>query len=76
MSLRSNANGEPARAQLLGPAPMSPGKFAFTASDQYIGVIKAFLDCGWKPLRLFTAPITGHMASNNRVIELAQSHGD
>ena len=54
---------------------MSPGKFAFTASDQYIGVINAFLDFGWKPLKLFTAPITGHMASNNRVIELAQSHG-
>ena len=51
---------------------MSPGKFAVTASDRYIGVFKAFIDCGWQPVKLFTAPITSHMADNKRVIELAQ----
>ena len=52
---------------------MRARRFAVTASDRYIGVVNAFLDCGWEPVKLFTAPITTYMASNTKVLELAQS---
>ena len=53
---------------------MHSGKFAATISDRYIGVLKAFIDHGWQPLKLFTAPITTHMANNQQAIELAQRY--
>ncbi len=48
-------------------------RFAITASDRYIGIFKAFLDQGWEPVKLFTAPTTGAMASNSKVVELAHA---
>ena len=53
--------------------PTGPKRFAITASDRYMGVFQAFIDCGWEPVKLFTAPIDSHMASNQKVVELAQS---
>ena len=53
---------------------MRPGKFAMTASDRYIGVIRAFMECGWQPVKLFSSPITDPMSSNRQVIALAQQH--
>ena len=31
-------------------------KFAYTASDRYLGVIEAFVQAGWTPIKLFTLP--------------------
>lgn len=31
-------------------------RFAFTASDRYLGIIEAFVDQGWTPVKLFTLP--------------------
>ena len=31
-------------------------RFAFTASDRYLGIIEAFVDAGWTPVKLFTLP--------------------
>ena len=51
---------------------MSSRRFAFTASDRYLGVVKAFIERGWEPVKLFTAPIYSHMADNKMVIDLSQ----
>ncbi len=53
---------------------MRPGKFAITACDRFIGVMRAFIECGWQPVKLFSSPITDPMASNRHVIALAQQH--
>ena len=53
---------------------MRPGKFAITACDRFIDVLRAFIDCGWQPVKLFSSPITEPMASNRQVIALAQQH--
>ena len=53
---------------------MRPGKFAITACDRFIDVLRAFIDCGWQPIKLFSSPITTPMASNRQVIALAQQH--
>jgi len=53
---------------------MTARRFALTASDRYLGVFKAFIDCGWEPVKLFSAPISSPMAANTQVIELAQQH--
>ena len=31
-------------------------RFAFTASDRYLGIIEAFVNAGWIPVKLFTLP--------------------
>ena len=31
-------------------------RFAFTASDRYLGIIESFVDVGWTPVKLFTLP--------------------
>ena len=31
-------------------------RFAFTASDRYLGIIEAFVNEGWTPVKLFTLP--------------------
>jgi len=50
---------------------MGRRRFAITASDRYFHVFKAFVDAGWEPVKLFSAPINSHMASNKMVIDLA-----
>ena len=37
-------------------------RFAFTASDRYLGIVEAFVDAGWTPIKLFTLP-----SDDNRV---------
>jgi methionyl-tRNA formyltransferase len=31
-------------------------RFAFTASDRYLGIIESFVNAGWTPVKLFTLP--------------------
>jgi methionyl-tRNA formyltransferase len=31
-------------------------RFAFTASDRYLGIIETFVNAGWTPVKLFTLP--------------------
>ena len=52
---------------------MGTKRFAITCSDRYIGIFNAFIEAGWEPVKLFTAPINSHMASNQQVIDLAHS---
>ena len=53
---------------------MAARRFAITASDRYIGVFNVFLECGWEPVKLFSAPVFDHMASTKQVLALAQKH--
>ena len=54
---------------------MKKRRFAITASDRYIGVFKAFVEQGWEPVKLFTAPMNDHMSDNKLVINMAGSCG-
>jgi methionyl-tRNA formyltransferase len=31
-------------------------RFAFTASDRYLGIVETFVEAGWTPVKLFTLP--------------------
>ena len=48
-------------------------RFAITATDRYLGVFEAFLNAGWKPVKLFTAPVDNRMSHNKEVIKKAQT---
>jgi len=53
---------------------MGARRFAITASDRYVGVFNGFLESGWEPVKLFSAPTFDHMASTTQVLALAQKH--
>lgn len=46
-------------------------RFAITATDRYIGVLQGFMERGWQPLKLFTAPVDQRMHRNRAVIDYA-----
>ena len=48
--------------------------FAITATDRFLGVFEAFVNAGWKPLKLFTIPMTHPLSSQQAVIAYAQMH--
>ena len=48
-------------------------RFAITATDRYFGVFRAFLQAGWEPVRLFTAPTDERVFHNRACIQLAQN---
>jgi methionyl-tRNA formyltransferase len=50
-------------------------QFAITAVDRYLGVFEAFVDAGWKPLKLFTVPLKSELANQQAVIAYAANHG-
>jgi len=49
-------------------------RFAITATDRYQGVVEAFIQAGWQPLKLFTTPVDQRLHHNKGVIELAARH--
>ncbi len=48
--------------------------FAITATDRFLGVFDAFVCAGWKPLKLFTVPMTHPLSNQQAVITYAQKH--
>jgi methionyl-tRNA formyltransferase len=46
-------------------------RFAITASDRYLGVFKALVERGWKPVKVFTTPVDGRLHRNSEVVEFA-----
>jgi methionyl-tRNA formyltransferase len=51
---------------------MPARRFAIVATDRYLGVMNAFLECGWEPVKLFTAPTDNFNFHNKAVIHRAQ----
>jgi len=49
-------------------------RFAIAAIDRYLGVFEAFVEAGWKPLRLFTVPLKSDLASQQAVIAFAEQN--
>ena len=49
-------------------------RFAITANDRYQGVFEAFINAGWKPLKLFTIPARSEFGNQQAVIDLAGQH--
>ena len=47
-------------------------RFAITATDRYLGVFDAFIEAGWEPVKLFTAPLDNRTEFNQAVVERAQ----
>lgn len=54
---------------------MAARRFAITATDRYIGVFKAFVEAGWEPVKLFTAPTDDRLFHNKATIAYASSLG-
>lgn len=46
-------------------------RFAITATDRYIGVLQAFIERGWKPLKLFSAPVDQRVHHNRAITDYA-----
>ena len=47
---------------------MAARRFAITATDRYLGVFKAFVEAGWAPVKLFTAPTDDRLFHNKATI--------
>jgi methionyl-tRNA formyltransferase len=45
---------------------------AVAATDRYIGVLHAFVNAGWEPIKLFTTPVDDRLHKNKAVIDWAQ----
>ena len=54
---------------------MPERRFAITATDRYLGVFKAFVEAGWQPVKLFTAPTGERISHNKATIAYARSLG-
>ncbi len=54
---------------------MPERRFAITATDRYLGVFKAFVEAGWQPVKLFTAPTDERISHNKATIAYARSLG-
>jgi methionyl-tRNA formyltransferase len=50
-------------------------RFAICTTDRYLGVLNAFLNAGWQPLKLFTLPVDNRMFQNRVVINRAEKLG-
>lgn len=50
-------------------------RFAITATDRYQGVFEAFLEAGWQPVKLFSAPLNNRTEFNQSVLARAQALG-
>jgi len=50
-------------------------RFAITLTDRYLGIFEAFLNAGWEPVKLFTAPVDGRMYHNKASVERAEKLG-
>ncbi len=50
-------------------------RFAFTASDRYLGAIQALCSAGWEPIKLFTSPTDDRLHHNRGSIEFALARG-
>lgn len=50
-------------------------RFAITATDRYQGVFEAFIEAGWQPVKLFTAPLNNRTEFNQSVLARAQALG-
>jgi methionyl-tRNA formyltransferase len=50
-------------------------RFAITLTDRYLGIFDAFLNAGWEPVKLFTAPVDNRMYHNKASVERAQKLG-
>lgn len=48
--------------------------FAITATDRFLGVFDTLVCAGWKPLKLFTVPLTHPLSNQQAVIGYAQKH--
>jgi methionyl-tRNA formyltransferase len=48
-------------------------RFAITATDRYQGVFEAFIEAGWQPVKLFTAPLNNRTEFNQSVLARAQA---
>lgn len=46
-------------------------RFAITATDRYIGVLQGFMERGWRPLKLFAAPVDERVHRNRAIIDYA-----
>ena len=46
-------------------------RFAITATDRYLGVFKALVERGWKPLKVFTTPVDGRLHRHSEVVDFA-----
>ena len=46
-------------------------RFAITATDRYLGVFKALVERGWKPVKVFTTPVDGRLHRNTEVVDFA-----
>jgi methionyl-tRNA formyltransferase len=46
-------------------------RFAITATDRYLGVFKALVERGWKPVKVFTTPVDGRLHRNSEVVDFA-----
>jgi len=51
-----------------------PLRFAIAAVDRYIGVFEAFVQAGWRPVKLFTVPMTPQTDSHMEVVAYAEQH--
>src|SRR6202050_2340456 len=49
-------------------------RFAIAAIDRYLGVFEAFVEAGWRPLRLFTVPLKSELANQQAVIAFAEQN--
>jgi methionyl-tRNA formyltransferase len=47
-------------------------RFAVTATDRYLGVFKALVEHGWKPVKVFTTPVDDRLHRNTGVIDFAK----
>jgi methionyl-tRNA formyltransferase len=50
-------------------------RFAITATDRYQGVFEAFIEAGWQPVKLFSAPLDNRTEFNQSVVARAQGLG-
>jgi methionyl-tRNA formyltransferase len=46
-------------------------RFAITATDRYLGVFKALVERGWKPVKVFTTPVDGRLHRHSEVVDFA-----
>jgi len=53
--------------------PMRSRRFAITATDRYLGVLDAFLEHGWTPVKLFTCATDDRIHQNKAVIARAEA---
>jgi methionyl-tRNA formyltransferase len=49
-------------------------RFAIAGIDRYVGAFEAFIQAGWKPVKLFTVPIENAVDSHSAVTALAAQH--